>query len=512
MNRLASLSSFAHHDCTLAWRDWVTLMSGGRKLKDRVILVGMGLFALLMHAIAYAVLHNFFAADGVMSVSHLILVSAALVLTFTMMLSQAMESVTRAFYVRDDLDLILSSPAPAKDVFTVRLIMMALITAMMSGLMVAPFINVSIALGGLAWLAAYGVVVAVSAVATGCAVLLTLALFRYFGAKRTRLIAQIVAAVVGASFIIGLQVAAIVFYGSLSRFSVLGSDAVMNAAPVGDSLWWQPALAVTGDIGALGVILVLSFAFFAAAVVIGARDFQATVLAAMSVPVDKVHQEPKKTAFKARSVHRVLMEKEWALLSRDPWLISQTLMQILYLIPPALMLWVNFGDELQLPAILAPVIVMAVGQLAGGLAWLTISGEDAPDLMTTAPVSPAAKRLAKVSAVLVIVMALILPLVLAMALMSLWGAAMTFAGALLATSCAVLIQFWFRAQSRRSNFRRRQVASKASTFCEAFASIGCAATASVAAAGSIGVVIPAVGVVIVMGVAWALSPGHPEAT
>jgi ABC-2 type transport system permease protein len=29
---------------------------------------------------------------------------------------------------------------------------------------------------------------------------------------------------------------------------------------------------------------------------------------------------------------------------------------------------------------------MAAGQLAGGLAWLSISGEDAPDLVATAPI------------------------------------------------------------------------------------------------------------------------------
>ena len=37
---------------------------------------------------------------------------------------------------------------------------------------------------------------------------------------------------------------------------------------------------------------------------------------------------------------RALRHKEWVLLKRDPWLISQTLMQILYLLPPAMMLYV----------------------------------------------------------------------------------------------------------------------------------------------------------------------------
>ena len=47
---------------------------------------------------------------------------------------------------------------------------------------------------------------------------------------------------------------------------------------------------------------------------------------------------------------------------------------------------------------LVPVLVMAAGQLAGGLAWLAISGEDAPDLVATAPILPRHVVRAKVEA------------------------------------------------------------------------------------------------------------------
>src|SRR4029077_3637360 len=84
---------------------------------------------------------------------------------------------------------------------------------------------------------------------------------------------------------------------------------------------------------------------------------------------------------------RALRRKEWTLLLRDPWLASQTLMQLLYLLPPALLLWRSFVDDSGALALIVPVLIMAAGQLAGGLAWLTISGEDAPDLVAAAPVS-----------------------------------------------------------------------------------------------------------------------------
>ena len=95
-----------------------------------------------------------------------------------------------------------------------------------------------------------------------------------------------------------------------------------------------------------------------------------------------------------------LRRKEWLLLFRDPWLASQTLMQMLYLVPPAMLLWKSFEANGGAANLVVPVLVMAAGQLAGGLAWLTISGEDAPDLVATAPVPPRVVLRAKIEAVL----------------------------------------------------------------------------------------------------------------
>jgi hypothetical protein len=304
MNQVASLTWFARHELNLAWRDWIGLMSGGRKLKDRAVLIGMAVFALALHGVAYAVLSPFFKAGGAVDIAALVMISGMLVLTFTMMLSQAMESVTRAFYSRDDLDLILSSPASSRDLFAVRIAMMALTTAGMSGLMVAPFINVAAMLGGAQWLAGYGIVFAISFLATGAAVLIALALFRTVGAKRTRLVAQIAAAVVGASFLIGIQVVAIVSYGSMSRWSVINSQTVIDNAPAIDSLFWLPAFAATGSLGALVFVLVLSIVFFAFAAHTGATQFQRIVLSALSVSTGNVRQKRSQVSFGATSTHR----------------------------------------------------------------------------------------------------------------------------------------------------------------------------------------------------------------
>ena len=130
-----------------------------------------------------------------------------------------------AFSACSDLDLILASPVAAHQLFAVRISTVALSVATMALPLAVPFIDMMIVAWRLRWLGAYGVIVAMGATATALAVALRSRCSR-IGPKRTRLVAQIVAAVIGAAFVISLQVAAILSYGTLSRGDVLRSDAV----------------------------------------------------------------------------------------------------------------------------------------------------------------------------------------------------------------------------------------------------------------------------------------------
>jgi ABC-2 type transport system permease protein len=194
------------------------------------------------------------------------------------------------------------------------------------------------------------------------------------------------------------------------------------------------------------------------------------------------------------------------LLRRDPWLVSQTLMQLLYLVPPALLLWRSFADNSAAIVLVTPVIVMAAGQLAGGLAWLTISGEDAADLVSTAPLSPSRVIRAKIEVVLIAIGAIFAPLVLALLFASPLQAAITASGVIVAAASATAIQLWFRVQARRSQFRRRQTSSRLATFAEAFASIGWAATAALALAIPIAALISGVMTASILAATWKVSP------
>jgi ABC-2 type transport system permease protein len=181
-------------------------------------------------------------------------------------------------------------------------------------------------------------------------------------------------------------------------------------------------------------------------------------------------------------------------------------MQLLYLAPPALLLWRGFGSRSEAATLIVPVLVMAAGQLAGGLAWLAISGEDAPDLIATAPVKASQIVQAKIEAVLGAIMLAFSPLVLALALVSTWTAATAAIGVLTAAAAATTIQLWFRAQAMRSHFRRRQTSSRIATVAEAFSSIAWAATAALVAAGSLLALVPGAVGLIVLACTRKLSP------
>ena len=185
---------------------------------------------------------------------------------------------------------------------------------------------------------------------------------------------------------------------------------------------------------------------------------------------------------------------------------SQTLMQILYLLPPAVLLWRSFHSGTGALVVLVPVMVMAAGQLGGGLAWLSISGEDAPDLVASAPVSARRILWAKVEAVMGAIALIFAPLVGALAFASGRAALVAGAGILIAAAAATAIQLCFRVQAKRSQFRRRQVSSRMATFAEAFSSIAWAGTSALVAAGTWIAVVPAViALGILLGV-WLIRP------
>ncbi|MCB9994218.1 MAG: permease [Hyphomicrobiaceae bacterium] len=475
-----TLPWFAAHEFRLQWRDLSMMLTAGAPRRAVAIVVVALMFMTGMHWIASILVGNWVAAGTGQNVETYAQLTGSGLLFAAMALSQAMESVTRAYYSRADLDLILSSPASGRTLFVVRTGTIAVTSMLLMAIVISPFVNMLIVDEGPQWLAVYPAVAAISLVTTALAILVTLALFRLAGPKRTRLIAQILAAVVGAALIVGIQIAVIFSTGTTTNIGPALSDAIMSVAPDAQSWVWIPARAAVGDWGAMTVSLAVAIFVLLATLAVAAPGFAERALAANAVSQIRAssHRPP---SFRTASQAQMLRSKEWRLLVRDPWLISQSLMQLLYLLPPAILLWLNYGNSGGTLPIVAAIITMAAAQLAGGLAWLTLSGEDAHDLILTAPLRARDMLRAKIEAVLVAIGVVVAPFVAGIAFLNPRIALTLVVGVSLATASAVIIQLMFRVRAKRSQFARRQTASRIATLLEAFVSITWAGATGLAA-------------------------------
>lgn len=508
-NRQAAPGSwrwFAAHESRLIWRDFASMVTGGKPSRMAAASVVIVTFIIGLHWLAINLLAPLVGAGLAPTKPVLLALTGTMVLFFSLMFSQAIESVTRAYYARSDLDLILSSPAPSHRLFQVRTSVLTVQTIMLSLLIATPMLNALVVLDGAHWLAGYGVLIALGALATCAAVGVTLALFRLVGPGRTRLIAQIVAAIVGAGFIIALQAAGILLGQGVSRMGVWMAPQTLALAPAWDSSFWLPARAAMGNGTAFFVTLGSAALILLLTIHRSSHRFAQDVLATSGLEAVAKPARAFAGFSRSRGMAAHLRRKEWRLLARDPWLISQTLQQILYLIPPAFLLYLNASSGSALYYVVVPVVVMAAGQLAGGLSWISISGEDAHELIITAPVKPAAILFAKVQAVLAVIGVVLLPFLLWLAFASPRAAVFLALGGALSAGSAVLIQLWFRSQANRSLFRRRQVSSKAATICEALVSILWAAGAGLAILNIYVGLIPAVLALIVLAFARFMRP------
>jgi len=497
----ASLPWFALHELRLQWRDLAGMLTGGSRRRATGVVIAGLIVGTVMHLVAHALVGDWAASGIAPSVETLARITGSGLLFATMSLSQAMESVTRAYYTRHDLDLILSSPASARRLFAVRTGAIAVTSMVLTALIISPFINMLAWHDGPRWLAAYPVVAAVSLTTTAIAIVTTLALFRLTGVRRTRIVSQILAAIVGAALIVGIQVAVIFSTGSTTDIGSTLSTTFAAMAPEAESPVWLPARAAMGDVSALLLSLGIAATALGAVVITSAPSFATLAIAATG------HSQTRRAAararpFRAGSQARTLRRKEWQLLWRDPWLVSQSLMQLLYLVPPAALLWLNYGAGGGTLPIVAAIVTMASAQLAGGLAWLTISGEDAHDLVVTAPLPPRTMLRAKIEAVIVAIAVIVAPFLLAIAFLDFAVALTAATGIACGGASAIYIQLMFRVRAKRSQFARRQTASRVATLVEALTSITWAGATGLAAVHWLVGAVAAVPALLIMGAVW----------
>jgi len=70
--KTARLAWFARHELRLAWREWLAMMTGGRRRRTRAALIGLIVFAAVMHLPAWAVIGRFATLQAPLDKSSLI--------------------------------------------------------------------------------------------------------------------------------------------------------------------------------------------------------------------------------------------------------------------------------------------------------------------------------------------------------------------------------------------------------------------------------------------------------
>ena len=104
--------------------------------------------------------------------------------------------------------------------------------------------------------------------------------------------------------------------------------------------------------------------------------------------------------------------------------------------------------------------------------------------MQSAPVTPGRLLRAKAEAVMQCIGIVFAPFIAVLIFVSRSQAFFAAAGIAAAALSSIAIQLWFRAQAKRSQFRRRHTSSRIATLAEAIISIAWAGTGAVAVSGN----------------------------
>ncbi len=474
--RPASASWLLAHELRLAWRGF----RAGRKSKGAMVAFAILGVLILVGGVAMGLALREIEVPIVPLA--VVIADLALAVVLTLMLSSTLAASADALYERGDLDLLFSSPLKPGRVLLIRALGLAVNAGLWFLLPTLLLLTPSIVLGHPAWAAVFVVLIAAALCATGVGLLLAMALFALIGPRRTRTVAQILAALIGAGFFLASQYRNLLgeqrSESLIARVALDAKEGRIQPPPFAD----LPLRAAVGEPLPLLAMVAIGAGVFALAVVVLGRRFADAAAATQGAETRKAARGPTR-AF-AAGAFQATVRKELRLMRRDAALLSQVLLRVLYLAPLALVMARNAGTlpTASLAASAAAVIILA-GQVAGSLAWITLSAEDAPDLLAVAPTQMKVLRQAKLAAALIPVAILLVAPVAVLAwyqpLAGLWTAI----GAGLSAWCAGLVHVWRQKPGKRADFRRRRSGSLLVAIAEIAVSLLIGAATALAIAG-----------------------------
>jgi len=330
------------------------------------------------------------------------------VIGFFLAFTQAMGHSLVALFERGDLDLLVSSPIESEIIFASRLLGVALKVFLSSCWLIVP-ISLLALLGGIPQLLGlYPFSIGLSLIAASLAILLTLGLVHLLGAKRARIFAQILTTFLTVLFFLAFQLP------SLTR----GNIQIINwqylqawfkpENPL--SFIWFPVKALFFDPLAVLLTLLISSAIAWLTIRVLHRSFMAGTQQSVTQKHQRLRSK-EQTNF-TTSFNRLVLNKEWRLIWRNPYLISNVFMQLLFLIP-AVIVVLQGNTSRAVAGLPAFAIVSSVGiggSLTMSLTRICVSGEEASDLLKSSPANSVKLRSLKLLAALIPVWLLFSPL------------------------------------------------------------------------------------------------------
>jgi ABC-2 type transport system permease protein len=438
------------HEIRLSWRGLI----GGRRGRVRLVVLGIlgVVFAIAGFPIALA-LQNF-----QMPVDPLSILAAAFacVVIFTLMVSQTLAGAADTLYARGDLDLLFSSPLNPRKTLTVRFASMAATAFTAFALLAVPLLIPLAIFGHWRWLSLLLVLGALAMAASGAGLAISVGLFAVIGPRRTRAAAQILAAIIGAAFFLISQTQTIFGRRSTGLWLQLmgaASDPRLRLPP--GASW--PLRAMLGEPLPLAAMLLVGAAIFFTVTAWLSRRFAADAASAQGADVGRRTVARGVAGAFVGGVFAATFVKELRLLTRDIALLAQVLLRVLYLLPVTFLLLRSAAGHqaLALPGGAAAITFMA-GQVGASLTWITVSAEEAPELLQCAPAASATVRSAKLLAGLApLGLLLVIPLAIVTVAAPAAGLAAT-AGSICAAYAAGLINAWYPTPGKRSDFLRRR--------------------------------------------------------
>lgn len=368
--------------------------------------------------------------------------------------STALSKSADALSNRSELGFFLSSPVSARHLFMARYLSICLSAAALPAIILFPLANIAAVFGRGQWLGIYVVVAELAAIAGAVAMMVASLAFAIFGVRTGRSVVKTVGVFSALMMVIPLVAPIPLGAGFLDT---LFKDSLMPALSEGAVLGpkspvWFLGHAVFGNLAAL-----LGIAMFC---------FLTIILTELSLSKTYYRQareiEPERTVSREgerrrwqRGVFFNVIIKEWRCILRDPKLLGDILFQGVLLLIPVLVgvQWLAGPEGVALDYVY-PAIVAFAASVAGSLAWIAMSTDEARTLMVASPSAIYSKWI-KLSAILLPLWILLAPVMLAGIVVDpLRGMSMTLA-AYSATFSVGAMNIWQARAAKRSDLNRR---------------------------------------------------------